>query len=137
MPTDQISTFAKVIWHRGAFNAETGDALDSILDRVTREIDPELPQGIMVERSNGDNLTVLLGAPQSFVSFVAASGDPPYFVSLGDPSAEGVITFYVDGDHHSEALARHGISVSEARETVREFVKMQWGLPGIVTWTEV
>ena len=137
MPTEQRSTFAKLSWHRGTFNVETGDALDAILDRIAGEIDRELPQAIVVERSNGDALTVLLGASQSFVSFIRASGDPPYFTSLGDPTAEGVITFYVDGDHHSEALARHGIAVSEAREAVRGFVKLRSGLPRNVTWTEV
>jgi hypothetical protein len=137
MPTDQKSIFAKVSWHRGTFNAETEDELDAILDRVTREIDPELPQDVVVERSNGDALTVLLGAPQSFVNFIAASGNPPYFVSLGNPTAEGVITFYVNGDHHSEAHARHGIAVSQAREAARQFVKLRTGLPTNVTWTEV
>jgi len=137
MPTSQRSTFATVSWHGGTFSADDENALDSILDRVTHEINPDLPQGIVVERLNGDALTVLLGAPQSFVSFVAASGNPPYFVSLGDPTAEGVITFYVDGNHHSETLARYAIEVSEAREAVREFVRMSVGLPRTVTWTEV
>jgi hypothetical protein len=137
MPTDQRPSFAKVSWHRGTFSAETAHDLEGLLDRITRETDPELPQGIVVERPNGDTLTVLLGAPQSFVSFVAASGNPPYFVSLGDPTAEGVITFYVDGNHHSEALARHAIEISKARETVREFVELRTGLPRTVTWTEV
>ena len=137
MPTEQSTTFAKICWHGGIYNASDSNEVDAILDRVTRETNPDLPQGIVVERANGDGLTVLLGAPQSFVSFVAASGNPPYFVSLGDPTADGVITFYVDGNHHSETLSRYAIEVSEARDAVREFVKMRTGLPRCVTWTEV
>lgn len=137
MSADQLTTFAKVTWYGGTFSANKPDEIDAILDRVAREIDPDLPQGVVVERANGDSLIVLLGAPQSFLSFVAASGNAPYFSSLGDPTAEGVVTFYVDGDHHSEALARHSIEVFEAREAVREFVNLQTGLPRAVTWTEV
>jgi hypothetical protein len=137
MPTEQQARLATVSWHRGTFAASDVESLDAILDRITREIDPELPQGIVVERSNGDALTVLLGAPKSFVSFVAASGDAPYFSSLGDPTATGFITFYVDGDHHSETESRRAISAAEARAAVREFVGLGRGLPRCITWTEV
>jgi hypothetical protein len=137
MPTEQQAKLATISWHRGTSTASDVEALDAILDRITGEIDPELPQAIVVERSNGDALTILLGAPRSFVSFVAASGNAPYFSSLGDPTATGFITFYVDGDHHSETESRRAIDPGEARAAVREFVGLHRDLPRCITWTEV
>ena len=126
--------FASIAWVGGTARADDIPSLDKALNTIEAEIDPRLPQGISVERSNGDTLTVVLGASISFATYVAKSGDPPYFNSLGDPDAKGVVTFYVDGDHNSEAEASCGISPLDARRTVREFVSMSSGLPKCITW---
>ena len=99
---------------------------------------PERPQAVSITRANGDCLTIVLGAKTgSILGFVAKSGDPPYFASLGDPTANGIFTYFVDLDHHSEALARNVISEFEARQAAREFVVQSPSLPKNVTWTEV
>ena len=90
-----------------------------------------------VTRANGDCLTIVLGAKEeSVLSFIAKSGDPPYFVSVGDPTANGFFTYYVEQDYHSEALAAHVIPEPQAREAVRQFALQSAGLPTNVTWTE-
>lgn len=128
---------AEVAW-RSTVKVSSLHELDDALDRIAREVPPEVPQAVNITRRNGDCLTIVLGAKEgSILSFVAASNDPPYFVSLGDPTAKGIFTFFVDLDHHSEALARNVISENEAREAVREFVVQETGLPKKVTWTEV
>jgi hypothetical protein len=126
---------AEVTW-RTTVKAKTLTELDTILDSIANEVSPELPQAVQVARTNGDCLTIVLGAKSgSILNFVSASGDPPYFSSLGEPSAKGIFTFYVAGDHHSEAPAWQVVSKEDAREAIREFVSLAIGLPRNVAWT--
>jgi hypothetical protein len=128
---------AEIAW-RSSDKVTSVQELDDVLDRIAVEISPELPQAVNITRQNGDCLTIVLGAKEgSMLSFIAASADPPYFVSLGNPTAKGVFTYFVEMDHHSEALARNVVPESEAREAAREFVVQATGLPRKVTWTEV
>ncbi|MFO0821478.1 MAG: Imm1 family immunity protein [Pirellulales bacterium] len=128
---------AEVSW-RTTDRLATLDELDALLDWITKQVLPEMPQAVNIVRPNGDCLTIVIGAPSgSCVSFISNSGNPPYFVSLGDPTANGIFTFYVEQDHHSEGLARNVISQAEARQAVREFVLHPARLPRCVTWTEV
>jgi len=128
---------AEVAW-RSSDKVASVQELDHVLDRIAGEISPELPQAVNITRRNGDCLTIVLGSKQgSILSFVAESADPPYFVSLGNPSAKGVFTYFVETDHHSEALARNVVPENEAREAAREFVLQDQELPRNITWTEV
>jgi|ERR1051325_5032606 hypothetical protein len=128
---------AEVSW-RSSIKVNSVDELDDILNAIAKEVAPELPQAVNITRTNGDCLTIVLGARTgSILSFVARSQDPPYFVSLGDRGANGIFTYFVYLDHHSEALARHVISEVEARQAARDFVTQSRGLPKNVTWTEV
>jgi hypothetical protein len=112
--------------------------LDAILDHITSEVPPEMPQAVQIGRENGDCLTKVLGAKEgSILQIVGASGDPPYFGSLGDLSATGVFTFYVAEDHHSEAPALHVVTEAEARAAVREFASGKTGLPSNTAWVMV
>ena len=129
--------FAIVSW-RSSVKAESVFEVDQMLDSITSEVSPDLPQAVQVERANGDSLTIVLGAKEGCIlSFVASLGDPPYFVSLGDPTAKGIFTYYVALEHHTEALASNVISEAKARQAVREFLSRSPELPSSVTWTEV
>ena len=82
--------FAEIQW-RSIIKAESIGELDDSLDAIAREVSPEFPQAVEVTRANGDCLMIVLGAKGgSVLSFIAKSGDPPYFVSHGDPTAKGV-----------------------------------------------
>jgi len=127
---------AEVTW-RSTVKVESIRELDSVLDAISTEVSPEQPQAVHIVRSNGDCLTVVLGARSgSILNFEATTGDPPYFSSVGDPGAKGVFTFFVAEDHHSEAPASHVVNHAEAREAVREFVRLVTGLPQVVAWCE-
>ncbi|MBO0700538.1 MAG: hypothetical protein J2P46_19230 [Zavarzinella sp.] len=129
--------FAEVEW-RTTVGTKSVRELDDVLDAIAREVSPQRPQAVDITRANGDCLTIVLGAEEgSVLSFVGKSGDPPYFVSLGDPAAKGVFTFFVQQDHHSETLAAHVIPEVQARAAVREFVSRSAELPRSVAWTEV
>lgn len=128
---------AEVSW-RTTDRATTVEELDALLDSITKQVSSDIPQAVNVIRANGDCLTIVLGAPLgSCLSFVSSSGNPPYFVSLGDPNAKGIFTFYVELDHHSETLMRNVITQADARQAIREFVLHPARLPRCVTWAEV
>jgi hypothetical protein len=129
--------FAEVSWRKTEAAASIAE-MDAILDSIAKEVSPALPQAIDVARSNGDTLSIVLGATEgSILSFVAANQDPPYFVSLRDPTAEGIFTFYVCLDHHTEALASSVVPEAIARQVMREFVSLSHGLPDSINWAEV
>jgi hypothetical protein len=112
--------------------------MDAMLDSIAKQVSPERPQAIHVARSNGDCLSIVLGANEgSILSYVSADQDPPYFVSFGDPNAKGIFTSYVSMDHHSEALASNVIPEPKARQVLREFVTLSQGLPDTISWDEV
>jgi len=128
---------AEVSW-RTTDQATTVQELDALLDSITDEVSPQTPQAVNVVCTIGDCLTIVLGATtESYLSYVSSSGNPPYFVSVGEPSAKGIFTFYVDLDHHSEALMRNVIPKAAARQAIREFVSNSTRLPSCVTWEEV
>ena len=128
---------AEIAW-RSPIKVSSVGELDAALDAIAAEVLPELPQAVPITRANGDCLTVVLGAKAgSVLSFISKSGDPPYFVSLGDPIAKGTFTYFVVFDHHSESLACNVVSQAEARQAAREFVSQPPSLPKNVTWTEV
>lgn len=74
-----------------------------------------------VTASSGDSLALGLGTATTVLSWVAASAEPPYFSSLGDETADGVLVFRYEGSW-SEYPASSAISAEEGRQTVREFL---------------
>ena len=66
------------------------------------------------------NLAIGVGGPLSVLNFVGSSGDPPYFTSLGDPSATGTMTFVFSGEK-SEFPLRNAIPIEMARQAIRMF----------------
>src|SRR5512133_1153123 len=86
----------------GSIAVWTLGELDAELDRVGMSVSADRPAGISIERGNGDTLMAILGGPAGVLSFTGANGMPPYFLSLGDPSAEGVLAYWLTGDHHGE-----------------------------------
>jgi hypothetical protein len=69
---------------------------------------------------HGCEADILLGLPESFV-YVTELGPRRYYISLGDPSAEGTTEFYLLGMHHTEWENRHLIPMAVARKVLREF----------------
>jgi len=97
--------------------------LDQILDRLTAETPADLPRLAELINATGDCLGMVIGADVSLLSFVGSSGDPPYYVSVGDRRVDGLFVFYVYGGHYSELPRRHCVSAGQARETMRVFLE--------------
>jgi len=94
--------------------------LDATLDRLASDHPGD--QAILAEvvAPSEDSLSVGLGREESVLSFVSASGDPPYYTSLGDPAAEGGVSFSFSRAW-SEFPRRSLIPSTAAREAVRQF----------------
>jgi hypothetical protein len=133
-------------------SVDTVDALDALLDHLATESPSDEPWMANIMRRNGDTLTIGLGvpilvdiagnridsrpsAPVTVLSFVPASGDPPYYASRGPRMLSNNVVFFMAGQW-SEFQAGQAIPVSLAREAVRQFVTAA-ALPTAVDWEEV
>ncbi len=108
--------------------------LDDLLDRLQREFAADLPHLVTVELEAGDSLAIGLGLPWSVLSFVAASREPPYYVSVGDGGFGQDIGF-VFGGELSEYPSRNVIPLSVARTALRQFC-LTGSLPATVSWED-
>jgi hypothetical protein len=72
--------------------------------------------------------------PLTGLSFLSASGNPPYFAALGREPASHDFVFYIFG-HWSEFPARQAVEVAPARQALRQFVTGA-GLPDVLEWEE-
>jgi hypothetical protein len=104
------------------FALGTVEELDRLLDQLQSEHSAS-PVLVMVEFSaSGDSLMIGLGKEDSVVNFVSGSGNPPYWVSVGNHAEHDLVVFDFMGSH-TEILRRHLIPVSLARHAMRVFVQ--------------
>lgn len=115
---------------------DSADELIAALERIATDHPEDTPL-VTVVRKDGDMLSIGLGRQYSVLSFVGASQDPPYFVSVGDINPSGDVVFYFNG-HYSEFPPHAAVSPAEALEAVRAFVASAGlPLPSNVSWEEV
>ena len=91
------------------------------------------PTLVTVERlENDDCLTIGLGSDLSVLNYMRGHKNPPYYTSLGEPSAEGVIGFIFGGELTDFRL-RNAVPVSAARAALTRFCETG-ELPEEVGW---
>jgi hypothetical protein len=113
----------------------TVEQVDRWLDRLSISTPPAHPS-IVTLHVHGLEVGVGIGLPESFVHVESESGEPPYFVTVGDGAADGVVAFYLHGWHHTEISRRHLIPAARAREVVRHVFETGQRSPS-VEWEEV
>jgi hypothetical protein len=119
--------------------AEGSEALPSSVaevEEILSSIESSSKPLILTIECGSAELAVGLSSAGCFVQLAAASGEPPYFVTVGDPAAAGVVPFLFHGAHHTEVSRRHLISHAQARLVVTEFVASGSRSPQIL-WEEV
>ena len=116
--------------------AKSLEELDTVLDRLHHEakMSPE-PFIATVSPPSGVSLGVGMGREETALGYVAANQQPPYFSSLGDPEAQGVLVFFL-GSHYTEFPRRSAIPMEVARRTIRAFARTGQ-LPQTVQWVHV
>jgi hypothetical protein len=115
-------TTSKLRWSASEAPADirSCEQLDRWLDKLSAATKPEHPSIVDV-CVHGYEVGIGIGLPQSFVHVERDTGEGPYMITVGDTAADGVVAFYLHGDHHTEIACRHLIPTEQAREIVREF----------------
>ncbi|MFX0093584.1 MAG: Imm1 family immunity protein, partial [Candidatus Hodarchaeota archaeon] len=96
------------------------DELDAFLNQLASEATSDTPNLVTISHPNGATLSIVLGADWTVLDHINASGNPPYYSSLGIDN-EGIFTCYYLGSHHTEKPMRYAIPIDEAREAVGYF----------------
>jgi hypothetical protein len=119
-----VASGCKLRWSDNQPSIEllTASQLDEHLDRIAAKRDQRSPTIVQIY-AHGHELLLGLAAVEGFVQVAPDTGKPSYLVTVGDSVAEGVVSFYLNGTHHTEIPRRHMISSVQAREIVREFVE--------------
>jgi len=97
----------------------TGEQLDQLLDRLTATARPEFPISVRLQAHDCE-ADILLGLPESFV-YLDEVSPTRYYITVGDSYVDGVVSFHLLGQHHTEFERRHLIPTATARRVLREF----------------
>lgn len=109
------------------------------LQRWLRLIAIECPRPLLVEviRADGDLLSVGLGAVRSFLTYIPAGGDPPYFSVVDESAGDGEVCFDCNGEPSFYA-ARNTVPFQMALEVACRFASSAGlPLPELVPWEAV
>lgn len=91
---------------------------------------------IVTIQAHASTLTVGIGADSGFVQHASTSGEPPYYVTVGDAGALGHAEFQFHGVHHTEIPRRLLLPLSLTQDVVRLFLETG-ARPSNVSWEEV
>ncbi len=97
----------------------TGEQLDQLLDRLTAIARPKFPISVRLQAHDCE-ADILLGLSESFV-YLNEVSPARYYITVGDSHVDGVVTFHLLGQHHTEFERRHLIPTATARHVLREF----------------
>ena len=97
----------------------TGEQLDQLLDLLTATTRAEFPISVRL-KAHDCVVDILLGLPESFV-YLNEVGPMRYYITVGDSYVEGIVSFHLLGQHHTEFESRHLIATTTARQVLREF----------------
>jgi hypothetical protein len=103
-----------------------------------RRIAAECPRPLLAEvvRADGDRLSVGLGRPRSFLTYIPADCDPPYFNVVGDAPEGEEVCFDCNGEP-SFYSARNTVPFEVALEVACRFAQSSGlPLPDSVVWEE-
>src|SRR5689334_12035537 len=78
----------------------TGEQLDQLLDRLTATIRPEFPISVRLQAHDCE-ADILLGLPESFV-YLNEVISTRYSITAGESYVDGVVSFHLLGQHHTE-----------------------------------
>lgn len=97
----------------------TAEQLEQLLDQISATCQPDHPISVRLQ-AHGFEADILLGLPESFV-YLDEVRPTRCFITVGDLYVDGVVGFYLFGQHHTEFERRHLIPTATARRVLREF----------------
>ena len=94
----------------------------------------ETPNIIFIKASSGNEISMVVGSPETVLAFTYGHLDPPYYASKGKSREEApVFTAFVSMNHHTEYPRKWVIPLSDGMRAVREFVN-SGDLPTSIEW---
>ncbi|HEY0662156.1 MAG TPA: Imm1 family immunity protein [Lysobacter sp.] len=91
---------------------------------------------ITLTASNGNEMTLVVGGPETALGFVHDHCDPPYYASAGQSDAEEpVLTAYYLLGHHTEFPRYSVITMALGAKAAEQFLATS-DLPSCVQWRE-
>jgi hypothetical protein len=120
----------------GSAAVETVEELDRELDKLTREAERDDPFVAELVSPEHGTLSIGLGRPETVLSYVPASQDPPYYASRGAGGTDGYVEFFFQGSL-SEYPRESAVPIDVGREAMRRFFERPHALPANVEWQEV
>ena len=105
---------------------------------LLRRVAVECPRPVIatVVRADGDPLSIGLGREASFLTYIPADNDPPYFCVVG-AEADGEVCFDYAGEPSFYA-ARNTVPFEVALDVVSRFAtSCGLPLPDVVAWEDV
>ncbi|HVS04634.1 MAG TPA: Imm1 family immunity protein [Candidatus Dormibacteraeota bacterium] len=125
----------RIEWEEnGRAEAASVEEVDRLLDDLAEQA-RERPFIVELMSSAGDSLAIGLGREESILSWVQASGDPPYYASKGDRDSQGLVVFFYGG-RWSEFPRSFAVGIAAARKAMRLFFETGQR-PTNVEWDEV
>lgn len=97
----------------------TGEQLEQLLDRLTAATQSAFPISVRLQAHDCE-VDILLGLPESFV-YLDEVSPTRYYITVGASYVDGVVSFHLLGQHHTEFERRHLIPTATARRVLREF----------------
>jgi len=123
----------QVQWDADKAELTSPEQVEDMLDRLTAKA-TDRPMIAVVLSPSGKSLSLGLGRNLSVVEY-QMTADPPYFASVGNPSAHGLLTYEYSGEE-TEFEMRHAVPIEAARRAVAEFLKSD-ERPVSLNWEEV
>ena len=115
--------------------SETRASSPAELNSIVSTLDVSSSPILTVE-CHASQVRVGLSSAGWFIQVAPLSGEPPYFVTVGDPGAAGFATFFLHGVHHTEIPRRNLVPSEAARQVLSEFA-LNGSRSAMVSWEEV
>jgi hypothetical protein len=111
------------------------DEVDRLLDRLERDALGSRPFIVELVLPDVGTMAMGVGFDHTVLSYIPASGDPPYLTSLGANELGDDLDFSCFGEW-TEFPARCAVSTSQGRAAMRQFAR-DGALTDDVMWQEV
>ena len=119
----------------GSVDVHSASELRHRLEQIAGEV----PRPLLAEviRTDGDLLSIGLGAPRSFLTYIPSGGDPPYFSVLDESVDDREVSFDCNGEPSFYSM-RNSVPFQTALDVVCQFSEQRGlPLPTMVKWEEV
>ena len=111
------------------------DALERLIDVLHDESSAGRPRLVEVVHRSGDILTIGVGRNKALLSFVPASKNPPYYVSVGCRERGAEMVTYDFYGESTEFPSRFLIPMQDARRALKLFAETG-ALSKEINWEE-